>query len=288
MTVNDTALNSDLSLAQGWSGALHLFFARRRNATKIVHRYTQSPFKLQRPFYPEGPDVCHSVMLHTAGGLVGGDRLQVDLTLDSEAQALVTSAAASKVYRSAGAPAQQRINIAIGPNACLEWFPQETILFDGAHYRQHLQVSLAKNAMLTGWDIVRLGRSARQETFQHGTWRTLTAITQDECPIWIDPQSLTGGSDLLAGPTGMADHPVVATFFAIGRDVPRSLVEACRQWPEAAGCEADLGATRLISGLLCRYRGSSTAQAKQWFEYVWGLTRHYHSGRAICRPRVWP
>jgi len=288
MSANDIGLTSVLSSPSVWTGELQLSLARRQGKTQIVHRYTRSPFKLQRPFYPEGPEICHNVMLHTAGGLVGGDRLQVGLTLEQEAQGLVTSAAASKVYRSAGPAAQQRIAISIGPNACLEWLPQETILFNGAHYRQHVQVSLAENALLIGWDIVRLGRSARQETFQRGTWRSLTEVTREGCPLWVDPQSLTGGDALLTSPTGMANCPVVATFFAVGRDVPRSLVEACRQWPATGVSDASFGVTRLMSGLLCRYRGRSTTQAKQWFEHVWHLTRHHYHGRAICRPRVWP
>ncbi len=47
--------------------------------------------KVQRPFYPEGREVCHSVILHTAGGVVGGDRNQLNLHLQPDTHALITS-----------------------------------------------------------------------------------------------------------------------------------------------------------------------------------------------------
>jgi urease accessory protein len=97
---------------------------------------TQAPLKVQQPFYPEGPQTCHTVLLHTAGGMVGGDRLSIDITLDADTEALVTTAAAAKIYSDhpQQLPAQIQGHVQVGAGACLEWFPQETIVFEGAHY----------------------------------------------------------------------------------------------------------------------------------------------------------
>lgn len=270
-------------------------FTYQGDRTQINHRRTKAPLKLQRPFYPEGDRWCHAVMLHTAGGIVGGDRLQHRLTLHPNACALVTTAAAAKVYRSAGNAAWQRTNIDIKSGACLEWFPQETILFDGADYCQQVHVSLAADALWLGWDIVRLGRSARGETLQTGSWRSETVVHQNGKPVWVDPVWIEGGSKLLGSPNGLNQAPVVATFAAIGRDTPPSLVAACRQQASAvqaarqAGVgSSEFGVTRLMSGLLCRYRGASSAEARQWFERVWSLVRKHHLQQPACRPRVWP
>jgi urease accessory protein len=59
----------------------------------------KAPLKVQRPFYPEGPDVCHSVALHTPGGVVGGERLCFDFHLEPNAQAFITTAAADTKTR---------------------------------------------------------------------------------------------------------------------------------------------------------------------------------------------
>lgn len=47
------------------------------------------------------------------------------------------------------------------------------------------------------------------------------------------------------------------------------------------------GVTRLPCGLLCRYRGSSTTQVRNWFTAVWQLLRINYLGRSSCPPRVW-
>ena len=69
--------------AEGWHGKLNLVYADRLNSTQLIYSHNQAPLKVQRPFYPEGAKICHSVMLHTAGGVVGGDRLSSNIHLQA-------------------------------------------------------------------------------------------------------------------------------------------------------------------------------------------------------------
>jgi urease accessory protein UreH len=110
-----------------WHGKIDLQFIKTdRLKTELWRNYACAPLKLQRPFYPEG-DICHAVLLHSAGGMVGGDRLSYKIDLAPESRLLMTTAAATKIYRSNGSIATQQIEINVGDNACLEWLPQETI-----------------------------------------------------------------------------------------------------------------------------------------------------------------
>ena len=59
--------------SSGWHGSLNLVYAQHQGKTQVIHSQVKAPLKVQRPFYPEG-GICHSVVLHTAGGIVGGDR----------------------------------------------------------------------------------------------------------------------------------------------------------------------------------------------------------------------
>ncbi|MGL5511360.1 MAG: urease accessory protein UreD, partial [Microcoleaceae cyanobacterium] len=89
-----------------WQGSLDLIYVKRDHETLMSHHLQQAPLKIQRSFYPEGKEVCHSVMLHTAGGMVGGDRLSVNVDLQSDTRVLITTANAGKVYRSNGLTTQ--------------------------------------------------------------------------------------------------------------------------------------------------------------------------------------
>jgi len=85
--------------AAAWHGRLHLGFARQDERTTLVDRRVCMPLAIQRPFYPEGPQVCHVLLLHPPGGLVSGDRLEVRLDLQAASEVLVTTPAAGKWYR---------------------------------------------------------------------------------------------------------------------------------------------------------------------------------------------
>ncbi|HEY9901073.1 MAG TPA: urease accessory protein UreD [Candidatus Sericytochromatia bacterium] len=271
----------------GWQGSLQLRFSRDNGKTQQIHAQVQAPLKVQRPFYPEGEAVCHSVLLHTAGGIVGGDRLDQTIHLEPNAQALLTTAAATKVYRSNGQQARQTIEIQVDAGACLEWLPQETIVFNSAIYRQDLRVELAPGANWLGWEMTRFGRSARGEKFLQGEWRSHTEVWQQGHPLWIDRQWLPGGEETFNSPHGLAGQPVVATLAWVGQAVSPELVQKARMLWSAKERQGEAGVTQLLSGLLCRYRGSSTVEVRNWFTDVWQLLRLSLLGRPITKPRVW-
>lgn len=274
-----------MTIDSGWHGTLQLIYASCDNVTHVASSQAQAPLKLQRSLYPEGNAVCHNIILHTAGGIVGGDRLSLDIQLQPQAQALLTTASAGKIYRTNGLTATQKTRVEVLAGACLEWLPQETIVFDQALYRQEMHVELAPGATWLGWEITRFGRTARGEQFLQGDWRSHTEIWQEGRPLWIDRQWLPGSEASFYGTHGLAGCPIVGSFAFVGQVVDAALVEKARSlWTGMAG---EIGVTRLQSGLLCRYRGHSTAMVRQWFVEVWQLIRLLFLGRSSCVPRVW-
>lgn len=271
----------------GWHGSLSLVYKHSQGETQIQKSFAQAPLKLQRPFYPEGKEVCHSVILHTAGGIVGGDRNSQNIHLQANTNALITTVAAGKIYRSNGKTATQTVDIKIDTGACLEFLPQETIVFDGAIYRQDLRIELATEATWLGWEINRFGRSARGEKFYAGEWRSHTEVWQQGKPLWVDRAWLPGDKQLFHSPNVLAGKPVIATLTWLGKPVSKETIEAVRNLWQPQGDRSDAGVTELISGLLCRYRGNSTSEARSWFIQVWHLLRLSYLKRGAIVPRVW-
>ncbi len=274
-----------------WEGQLCLHFQNRYGQT-VPSAQLKAPLKFQRPFYPEGPHCCHGILLHTAGGLVGGDRLSIHLELEAETAALLTTAAAAKIYGSRdqsclhpeGQVAEQQMRVVLAPGSHLEWLPQETILFEGALFRQQLRVDLAPGATFLTWDITRLGRTARGEQFLRGDWKALTEVWQGNCPLWIDPQWLPGDPQLWRSPHGLNQQPLVASLLWFGGTVSNELLCALR------GCwagQGEAGVSRLQEGVICRWRGQSTAEVRRWFLAVWDRLRQAFRGQPACPPRAW-
>jgi urease accessory protein len=277
-----------------WHGSLNLAYAHREGKTQLIDNQGKAPLKVQRPFYPEGEAVCHSVILHTAGGMVGSDRLSYNFHLQTDAQALITTTAASKIYRSNGETAQLSMQMQVDAGANLEWLPQETIIFNGAMYRQDMRVELAPGATWLGWEITRFGRSARGEKFLQGEWRSHTEIWQQGRPLWIDRQRLFASEETINSPHSLAGYPIVASLAWVGQAVTPELVEKARNlWDPPLpplskdGDRGRIGVTRLNQGLLCRYRGNSTTEVRKWFITVWHLLRQSFLERPAILPRVW-
>jgi urease accessory protein len=274
-----------------WHGKLQLEFGFQDGSTHLTHSQGTAPLKIQRPFYPEGAEVCHGVILHTAGGIVGGDRLSIDIQIAPSAHVLLTTAAASKIYRSNGQEAEQTIQIKVGEGACLEWLPQEAIAFAAAEYRQKLRIDLAPNSTWLGWEITRLGRSAMGEKFTEGTWRSHTEVWQNGQPLWIDRQWLEGNQTAIASPHALNNCAIVGSFALVGQAATPEIIEKIRMlWLEGQSTgkyNGEAGVSRLISGLVCRYRGNSTSEVRSWFKEVWQLLRLAYLQRSPCLPRVW-
>jgi urease accessory protein len=272
-------------LRTGWQGAATLRYDCPDLKTRLISSWNQAPLKVQRPFYPES-GACHTVLIHTAGGMVGGDRLVYDIALASNAHVVLTTAAASKIYRTLAQGAEQAITLDIAEDAYLEWLPQETILFNQAHFKQTLRVNLALGARWLGWDVYRFGRTARGERFLEGHWRSHTEVWQSGIPLWIDRQWLPGGQHTLDHPHGLGGYPVVGTLVWVGQSVEKDLVQKLRsRW--AGDRLGEVGVTRIQQGVVCRYRGPSTHDVREWFTQVWNDVRFYALGQPACPSRVW-
>src|SRR5664279_1009148 len=89
----------------GWLAHLQLEYARTDRGTHLSRKTHTGPLTVQKSLFPEGPGVCHTLILHPPGGIAGNDTLTVDVNLNAGAQVLITMPGATKWYRTADAPA---------------------------------------------------------------------------------------------------------------------------------------------------------------------------------------
>ena len=271
--------------ADGWLGELSLGFERRGAASVLAQRRHRGPLTVQRPFYPEGPAVCQVTLLHPPGGVVGGDRLHLTATLAPGAQALITTPAAAKVYRSAGPVAAQQQDLQIAAGAALEWLPQETILYSGARLRSCTRVDLAPGARFVGWEIACLGRPHCAERFETGAGTIALELWEAGEPLFIERSRYAGGGAQLTAPWGLAGHPVAGTWLAL--DPPADLTSQMRTALAQVADPAHWALSRLPRVLVLRYRGPSAAEARALFIQAWTLARPSVLSRVALPPRIW-
>jgi len=140
----------------------------------------------------ERRDLLEAVIVSTAGGLAGGDRAEIEMKAAAQAQLLVTSAAAEKVYRSLGPDTDINIKLDAGPGAALAWLPQETILFDRMRLRRSIDVTLAGDAQLLMVETVVFGRSAMGESVVSGAFFDRWRVRVDGTLVFAEGVRLGG------------------------------------------------------------------------------------------------
>lgn len=271
--------------AGAWHAELRLAFERRGPGTVLARERHVGPLLVQKTLHPEGDDPCHAIVLHPPAGIAAGDRLALEASAGPAAQVLLTAPGATKWYRSGGVAAGSETYVTVGPAAVLEYLPREAIVFDGARACARLEMDLAADARLIGWDIWCLGRTASGETFDSGRLELATRLRRAGRLCWEERGVLDGGGPLLRARAGCAGEPVFGTLWAAGPAAPRALIDACRAVPIAG---AGRGAvTQLPDVLIARYLGPSTEEAFAWFTSLWSLLRPLYAGREAVRPRIW-
>lgn len=269
-----------------WQAELALRFTRREAATLLTQRQHRGPLRVQKALYPEGAAVCHAIVLHPPSGIVGGDELSIQVKLDAQAQALLTTPGAGKWYRSAGPWANLHNHFEVEAGACLEWLPQETIFFNGCRAAIDSEIRLAPGARYLGWDAWCLGRSASGERFTQGAVHNRSAIYLGDDLLWQEQGQLQGGSAFMDSPAGLAGRSVCVTLVAAGTDIDPALLAACRAIvPQETG--ALHGITCLPKLVVARYLGQVAEAARQWLFDLWCLLRPVFAGRAAVSPRIW-
>ena len=294
---------SDLAPSAGsssWHGRASLRFSRGGDGLSRHQGSASAPLKIQRGFN-RANGRCELPLLHTAGGLVGGDRLSITVHLEPGSRALLTSVAAQKVYgtigrsrlRPEGAWALQELAFQLEEGADLEWLPQELVVYAEGLYEQRTRVNLAPGAGWLGAELVRLGRTAAGESLGAGRWRSLLEIRRRDPggDRWELVDRLELGGSSLVEAHGLAGEPVFGSLvWAAPRKLAGTelveLVEACRG--DRSGLEGTMACGSLEQGLLARYRGPSSTAARSWFTRLWARIRAAQGLAAPELPRVWP
>lgn len=291
-------VRDDAPIKREWSARLDLEYELRGAETVLTRRTHEGPLRVQRPFH-EASGVCQTYVIHPPGGVVGGDVLDVHVRTHEGARALITTPGATKFYRSAGETAIQRQHVWVAPRASVEWFPQETIVFDGALAAMRTHVQVHEDSACALWEVTCLGRPAGNQPFAAGLVDQRLELHTERRPVLLEClrlQSQATGShalEALNAPWGFQGLPVYGTLLL--HPLPKELLATARAavselWSVHGSHR--FGASQLPyseqhSTIVCRYLGTSAEHCKLLFVRVWRALRPHLLGIEAESPRVW-
>ncbi|MGC4025448.1 MAG: urease accessory protein UreD [Mesorhizobium sp.] len=258
-------------------GRARLVLHRKAGATRICELFQSGCAKLRLPSKPEPHAPQEAILINTAGGLTGGDRIETEIVATNFADAIVTTQACERVYRSTGDTATVTTRLTVEENARLAWLPQETILFNEGRLARSLDVDLEGNAELLVVEAVLFGRKAMNETVRSGAFRDRWRIRRDGKLIFADDARLEGNiAEKLARPCLLGGHMAMATLLLVADDTEH-LLEPVR---EAIGDQG--GATAFEGKLVARLTAPDSLSLRRHLEPALTILMR---GRTL--PKVW-
>jgi urease accessory protein len=272
-----------------WHAQLRIDYTHEQQRTLASHSHT-GPLRVLQSLYPEGDAVCHNVLVHPPGGLVGGDTLDIHITANGHAHGLVTTPGATRFYRSAGELAVQRTQITLADQARLEWLPLEAICYNQCLAENHLRLQLAPQAEFMGWDITAFGLPGASLPFEAGRF-----LQHIEVPgVWLERGRMDAAdTQLMNGPLGLAGQRCMASlFFVSGTHLTRSRrelgLELARDIIATHPLNATAGAT-CPNGqvMVVRVLSPVVEPAVNLLRQVWASWRTHFWQMPAVSPRIW-
>lgn len=276
------------AISREWVAELDLVMEPRGPKTALTTNAHVGPLRVQRPFYPEADGCCHVYLLHPPGGMVVGDRLQVNAEVRNNGRSLLTTPSAGKIYgvNNAATQQQQMINLRVADGACLEWLPQETIVFDGANGNLSTRVELYGDAKVCAWDIVCLGRRAGERPFHSGRCLQSLEVWRDQQLLSLERNCFTGGTAMQTASWGLQGLNTSGTFLATAKP-DRDWVDHMTDTLGKMSDESLWGLTQKDDLFIARFLGNSAQTCRRGFEHIWRTLRPLLNNKKAVMPRIW-
>ncbi|MDR6770063.1 urease accessory protein [Azospirillum sp. BE72] len=266
-------------------GAATVRFEHRHGETRLATLYHHDPLRVLMPT-PRRDDLPIAVLATTSGGMVGGDRMDIALSVGPGAKALVTTQAAEKVYRSTGADCRIDTALLVEEGGWLEWMPQEAIVFEGSRLRRLTRIDLSGDGRAIAGEMLVFGRAAFGETVTRGLIRDAWEVARDGRLIWADALHLDDDiAEALAHPAGFNGAAACATLLHASPDAARHL-DAVRALAEPLE-GVRIGATALDGLLVVRILGGDARAVRLAYAALWSGLRAEAAGLPTRLPRLW-
>jgi urease accessory protein len=272
-----------------WQAKLDLNYSLQEARSVARFEHT-GPLRILQSLYPQGDAVCHNVLVHPPGGLVGGDTLDIHISLKAKAQALITTPGATRFYRSGGETARQSVHAHLGPDTRLEWLPLEALAYNACVAENRAVFELDPGAELLGWDITALGLPAAELPFASGVFSQHLEVPG----LWLERACIDAhDTRLMNSPLGLHGKRCLATlFFIAGSPLDRSrreaALDAARAVMHTHALGRHCGATapnpqmivlRVLSPLVEPAMGLLKGVREAWRACLWQSLP--------CNPRIW-
>ncbi|WP_028782274.1 urease accessory protein UreD [Thalassobacillus devorans] len=252
-----------------WTGNLQLKIENKKGKSIPKDIYFQGAFKLMRPkYFDDSGQPCYFI-LNPGGGYLDGDRYRMDLNLEEKAELLLTTQAATKVYKTPNQSVIQETNISMGKDSTLEYVPDPIIAYRSADYIQHNNIHMESGATLIYSDILTPGWSPDGSLFSYDNIQVKNQIFMNGRRVVFDHLRLKPNSQDIGGIGLMEGFTHVGSMIVICDQVSKEFMERIKEHYSEDDQKYKMGISSLvIPGFSVRILSHDTQTIEEVFNYI--------------------
>ncbi|MEO8252602.1 MAG: urease accessory protein UreD [Chloroflexota bacterium] len=230
-------------------GHLRLRAERVGARTRITEMECRAPLQLMRCHYLDAaqPDMAFATVVSPSGGVLQGDRLELQVTVAEGARLHLDTASAMRLYRMPDQRAEQEVTLTVAEDGFLEYLPDPAIPFAGADFVGRTDARVAEGATLILTEAVTAGRAARGEVHQFKRYESVVEIGRPGGRVLSLDATILDPADGLAALGRLGGQAATGTLYVVGAGFGAATLRAAAA--DANVPDTVAGASTLPGGL---------------------------------------
>ena len=261
--------------------------------TVIKEQYSRVPLFVQRAMYLEEtlPTMAYVYIVSPSGGILQGDRYQIDIKLGNNTFAHVTTQGATRIYKMEKNYASQTINIILEEESYFEYIPDQIIPFRNSRFYQEVNLNVHDNATMIYSEVIVPGRVASGEAFEYDICyiktegRNQLGKTRFMDVVKLDPMNKNLRAEGILGKFKVVGTTYIVTKESYVKDLQYEISERIK------GLEVNgkiSGGTSILparQGIIIRILGNSAEDVKKIIFNIVGIARKRIVGASFSGTR---
>ena len=255
------------------AGLIDLVLEKQGDVVVSPRKYFNGVFKLSPKMELDVERIPAYFLMQLGGGIVEGEKYNINVELKENVRAIVTTQAASKVYKCENSyESFQETTLKLEENSILEYITDPVILYKDAVYRQENNIYMTKSSTLIYTDGITSGWSPDKKRFQYEKAKLKTNIYMDGVPVLLDNMLINPREDDIDGLGFMEGYKNFATLIILDDRIDKNIIEHLREEILKLNLDINFGITGLeVNDFVLRVIGNLT----QDLEEVVGLCHNY-------------
>lgn len=261
--------------------------------TVIKEQYSRVPLLAQRAMYLEEtlPAMAYVYIVSPSGGILQGDRYQIDIKLGNNTFAHITTQGATRIYRMEKNYASQTININVEEESYFEYIPDQIIPYRKSRFYQEVNLNVHDNATMIYSEVIVPGRVASGEAFEYDlcyiktVGRNQLGKTRFMDVVKLDPKNKNLRTEGILGKFKVVGTTYIVTKESYVQDLQSEISERINGLKVKSTISGGTSILPARQGIIIRILGNSSEDVKKIIFDVIGIARKQIVGASFSGTR---